>query len=191
MVRIGLAGIPEMKGKGEGLNWHQLWEHFGPFPPHTCKNEIANKCLRYCSLWNKRAWDSSFILHSLNIPGIKEAQIPPILWPAQTSQLSAEGQSEIIFGKIWTLGNFGVLAFQKVLVLEEDSQPSVVCVPQGLPNWQGSTRGKCTLINFATCQIRNSVAVLMFNMKRSGKPRGEQRLSTLLTQSLCPKELYI
>lgn len=46
MVRIGLAGIPEMKGKGEGLNWHQLWEHLGPFPPHTVRMKLQiNACV--------------------------------------------------------------------------------------------------------------------------------------------------
>lgn len=58
-------------------------------------------------------------------------------------------------------------------MLGEDSQPSVVCVTQGLPNWQGSTRGKQILMNFAIWQISNSIAVLIFNVKREPQGRTE------------------
>lgn len=40
MVKIDFPEFPEMKGKGEGLNWDQLWEHLGPFPPHTVRMKL-------------------------------------------------------------------------------------------------------------------------------------------------------
>lgn len=64
------------------------------------------------------------------------------------------------------------------------------------PAWSVSHRGCQTdgtvheeNASFAIHQICNSTAALIFNMERSGNPRGEQRLSTLLRQS--PKELFI
>lgn len=136
MLPTDLPGIPEMKGKGEGLNW----QHLGPFPPHTVRMKLQ------VNIWVTA-------IHGIRGPEIlllscilqtfqraKEPQIPPIPWPAQTSQVSAETVFGKVWNRVWTLGKSGVLVFQEMLVLEEDSQPGVVCVTQGLPHCQGSRK---------------------------------------------------
>lgn len=59
--------------------------------PH-CENEITNKC--YCSWWNKRGWDSSFISHSLNIPGSQRSS-------NTTHPLGCSNISALSWGPVW------------------------------------------------------------------------------------------
>lgn len=59
------------------------------------------------------------------------------------------------------MGKSGVLVFQEVLVLVEDSQPGVVrdC-------HTGRETGKFTPMDFAICQIGNATSALIFNVKK-------------------------